>query len=55
MRRRGRFVAPWRLALTGIGLYMSRQIVERHLHGRPEVRNVEGGAEFLLITPLAPA
>lgn len=40
---------------TGIGLYMSRQIVERSLGGRIEFRNVEGGAEFTVRTPLAPA
>lgn len=38
---------------TGIGLYMSRQIVERSLGGRLEVRNVDGGAEFAVITPIA--
>jgi PAS domain S-box-containing protein len=40
---------------TGIGLYMSRQIVERSLGGRLEVRNVDKGAEFTLLTPLSPA
>jgi len=40
---------------TGIGLYMSRQIVERSMGGRIEVRNVDGGAEFDLLTPLAEA
>lgn len=40
---------------TGIGLYMSKQIVERSLGGRLEVRNVEGGAEFTVLTPLAAA
>jgi signal transduction histidine kinase len=39
---------------TGIGLYMSRQIAERSLGGRLEAKNVEGGAEFALFTPLAP-
>ncbi len=38
---------------TGIGLYMSRQIAEQSLGGRLEARNVEGGAELTLITPLA--
>ncbi len=36
----------------GVGLYMSRQIVERSMGGRLEVRNVEGGAEFSVLTPL---
>ena len=38
---------------SGIGLYMSRQIAEQSLGGRLEARNVEGGAELTLITPLA--
>ena len=38
---------------TGIGLYMSRQIIEGNLGGRLEARNVAGGAEFLLTLPLA--
>jgi PAS domain S-box-containing protein len=40
---------------TGIGLHMSRQIVERSLGGRIEARNVEGGAELSVFVPLAPA
>lgn len=31
---------------TGIGLFMSKTIVEKHMGGRLSVRNVEGGAEF---------
>lgn len=38
---------------TGIGLYMSRQLAEQSLGGRLEGTNVEGGAEFTLLTPLA--
>jgi len=34
---------------TGIGLYMARLIVEKHMGGRIEVRNVEGGAEFSIV------
>ncbi|NJD05059.1 MAG: GAF domain-containing protein, partial [Methylococcaceae bacterium] len=37
---------------TGIGLYMSRMIVENSLHGRIEARNAEDGAEFTIFTPL---
>jgi signal transduction histidine kinase len=31
---------------TGIGLYMSRIIIESHMSGRLTVRNINGGAEF---------
>jgi PAS domain S-box-containing protein len=31
---------------TGIGLFMSKTIVEKHMGGRLSVRNVAGGAEF---------
>lgn len=34
---------------TGIGLYMARLIVEKHMSGRIEVRNVEKGAEFSIV------
>ena len=37
---------------TGIGLYMSRQIVEKSLGGRIVARNVEGGAEFVVRVPV---
>jgi signal transduction histidine kinase len=36
----------------GIGLSMSRQLVERGLGGRIEVQNVVGGAEVTVLTPL---
>jgi signal transduction histidine kinase len=38
---------------TGIGLYMSRQIVERSLGGRIRATNVDGGAELTVLIPLA--
>ena len=38
---------------TGIGLYMSQMIIERNMGGSISARNVAGGAEFTVITPLA--
>lgn len=37
---------------TGIGLYMVRIIVERHMGGQIEARNRDGGAEFMIALPL---
>lgn len=31
---------------TGIGLYMARNIIEKHMHGSLSVRNGNGGSEF---------
>ena len=44
-----------REAGTGIGLYLSRQIIEQSLKGRILVRNTEEGAEFTVLIPLAGA
>ncbi|BCB26895.1 hypothetical protein SKTS_17810 [Sulfurimicrobium lacus] len=38
---------------TGIGLYMSRMIVENHLSGRIEARNLQEGVEFIVTCPVA--
>ena len=37
---------------TGLGLYMSRMILEQSLKGTLEARNIPGGAEFLITLPL---
>ena len=34
---------------TGLGLYMSKMIVEKHLLGNMSVRNTDVGAEFILV------
>ena len=36
---------------TGLGLYMSKQIIERSMFGTVEVQNVEEGAEFYIVLP----
>ena len=38
---------------TGIGLYMSKMIVERNMNGTITAHNIEGGTEFIIGTPLA--
>jgi len=40
---------------TGIGLYMSRQIIEESMQGRISARNVGEGAEFTLRLPMTGA
>jgi signal transduction histidine kinase len=38
---------------TGLGLYMSRMILEQGMRGTIEARNIPGGAEFSISIPLA--
>lgn len=37
---------------TGIGLYMSKMIIERSMRGTIEACNIDGGAEFVVVIPL---
>jgi signal transduction histidine kinase len=38
---------------SGIGLYMSKMIIERNMNGSISARNIDGGAEFVIVSPLA--
>lgn len=38
---------------TGVGLSLSKTIVERRLNGKISARNIQGGAEFVIELPLA--
>jgi signal transduction histidine kinase len=37
---------------TGIGLYMSKMTLERSMNGTITAENIDGGAEFIVVTPL---
>jgi len=38
---------------SGIGLYMSKMIIEHNMNGGITAKNIEGGAEFTVCTPFA--
>ena len=38
---------------SGIGLYMSKMIIEHNMNGSITAKNIEGGAEFTVCTPFA--
>ena len=38
---------------SGIGLYMSKMIIEDHMNGSLTAKNIEGGAEFCISIPMA--
>lgn len=40
---------------SGIGLYMTRMIIEQHMRGSIAVENRDGGAQFLIVLPLVAA
>lgn len=37
---------------SGLGLYMAKNIIQRHCHGNIEVRNGDEGAEFMIKIPI---
>ena len=37
---------------TGIGLYISKEIIEKHMQGRLSVENIQNGANFIITIPI---
>ena len=37
---------------TGIGLYMSKNIIETNMNGKLLIENLENGAKFVIIVPI---
>ena len=37
---------------TGIGLYISKEIIQKHMQGTLEVRNTDSGANFIICLPI---
>jgi signal transduction histidine kinase len=42
------FTTKFKSQGTGIGLYMSKMIVENSMHGILKVENIDGGARFII-------
>lgn len=38
---------------TGLGLYMSKNIIEKHHHGKLSAKNIENGANFTIALPMS--
>jgi len=37
----------------GLGLHMSKDIIEKHLHGKLSVENINRGSRFTIILPIS--
>jgi len=40
---------------TGLGLYMSQMIVQEHMQGTLKAKNLQEGAEFIILIPFGNA